>query len=148
MNVEELAAALTADHALCREPECEMEGPHCMCMTDWPCEYAEASRVLLEQEATITQLRSTVQTQAVTLRAERATIDRLTAEAEHLGERLAEADHMAKLMYLQSERWHEMAEDLHEELAEWHYDGCLQTPDCNCHTLLEARWTELVEGNQ
>ena len=86
----------------------------------------------------------------------RATIDRLTAEAAHLGERLAEADHMAKLMYLQSERWHEMAETLHEELIEWHNEDCpcwsdgsdARAADCVCHALIEARWTELVEGNQ
>ena len=119
--------------------------------------------------ATITELRADVHNleavvaderansvRLVELRNEdRATIDRLTAEAAHLGERLAEADHMAKLMFLQSERWHEMAEDLHEELIEWHYDECpregydsaVAPGECDCHTIIEKLWTELVEGS-
>ncbi len=48
----------------------------------------------------------------------------------------------------------EMAEDLWEELQEWHSENCGQASDgtpngspCVCHNLLAARWDELTHSD-
>lgn len=60
---------------------------------------------------------------------------------------------LARLNYLEQQRWQEMAEDLWEELQEWHAENCGQaddgTPDgrpCACHNLLAAKWDELTHA--
>lgn len=59
----------------------------------------------------------------------------------------------SQVIYLEQQRWQEMAEDLWEELQEWHAENCGQaddgTPDgrpCACHNLLAAKWDELTHA--
>jgi hypothetical protein len=60
---------------------------------------------------------------------------------------LLEAErHAGQLMFLEQQRWQEMAEDLWEELQEWHYDECetQRQPGCICHRILATKWDELT----
>ncbi len=59
----------------------------------------------------------------------------------------------SQVIYLEQQRWQEMAEDLWEELQEWHAENCGQasdgTPDgspCSCHRILAAKWDELTHA--
>jgi hypothetical protein len=66
---------------------------------------------------------------------------------------LLEAErHAGQLMFLEQQRWQEMAEDLWEELQEWHHEdgrlvraGC-RGGNCNCHRILAAKWDELTHA--
>ena len=51
----------------------------------------------------------------------------------------------AQTIYLEQQRWQEMAELLWEELREWHYDECptQREPGCICHRILAAKWDEI-----
>lgn len=64
----------------------------------------------------------------------------------------SDEDHRdAHLMYLEQQRWQGMAEDLWEELQEWHAPDCptelYGRDECACHRLLAARWDELTHAD-
>ena len=87
-------------------------------------------------------------------------VDRLTTERDHaLGDSIyfvreaATEKHAAQLMYLEQQRWQELAEDLWEELQEWHDEGCMsrwvttaKLGDCTCHRILAAKWDEITNA--
>lgn len=66
------------------------------------------------------------------------------------------------MIHLEQQWWQEMAEDLWEELQEWHdpkcptqpmspmpfrADGTLDTdPQCTCHRILAAKWDEITHA--
>ncbi len=60
---------------------------------------------------------------------------------------------LGQLAHKQAERWQEMAEDLWEELQEWHAENCGQADDgtpigapCTCHRILAAKWDEITNA--
>lgn len=59
-----------------------------------------------------------------------------------------------QVIYLEQQRWQEMAEDLWEELQEWHAENCGQADDgtpigapCTCHRILAAKWDEITHAD-
>lgn len=61
---------------------------------------------------------------------------------------------LGQLAHQQAERWQGMAEDLWEELQEWHTENCGQadhgTPigaPCTCHGILAAKWDEITHAD-
>lgn len=61
---------------------------------------------------------------------------------------------LGQLAHKQAERWQEMAEDLWEELQEWHAENCGQADDgtfmglpCACHRILAAKWDEITSAD-
>lgn len=68
----------------------------------------------------------------------------------------------SQVIYLEQQRWQEMAEDLWEELQEWHAEGCPTQPmaplrfradgtvdpttECTCHRILATRWDEITHA--
>jgi hypothetical protein len=58
---------------------------------------------------------------------------------------------VARLIYDELQRWEEMAEDLWEELQEWHHDDCpaVTLPvECDCHYLLAVKWDLLTHATE
>lgn len=77
------------------------------------------------------------------------------AAAEKDLEDLRLASHLTnQVLYLEQQRWQEMAEDLWEELQEWHAENCGQADDgtpigapCTCHRILAAKWDEITHAD-
>lgn len=65
------------------------------------------------------------------------------------------AVNLGRMVKEQSDRWQEMAEDLWEELQEWHQVDCpcwsdkndTIKPSCICHRILEAKWNECTNAS-
>ena len=81
-------------------------------------------------------------------------LDTIRKRLDDLEAAQTDAFHVAQLVYLEQQRWQEMAEDLWEELQEWHSENCGQASDgtpngspCACHNLLAARWDELTHSD-
>lgn len=73
----------------------------------------------------------------------------------HLANERDEHRNVGQVMFERQQRWQEMAEELWEELSEWHADTCphhtayaLKEPgECTCHRILAAKWNDLLEGD-
>lgn len=73
-------------------------------------------------------------------------IDRLRTTVE----RLEQERKIGRLVHQQAERWQEMAEDLWEELQEWHDQADCPTFDggdyCTCHRILADAWDQITHA--
>lgn len=77
---------------------------------------------------------------------------------ESLRDHLQMQTQFAALEHEAQQRWQGMAEDLWEELQEWHHEDnrmirtsrCPRTvgADCTCHRILAAKWDELTHADE
>ena len=69
-------------------------------------------------------------------------------------ERMNIAVNLGRLVKVQADEWQEMAEDLWEELQEWHGPHCPRQSDgggaplrdCVCHRILAAKWDQIANA--
>lgn len=78
--------------------------------------------------------------------------DNALNEARDAQEQSDRWEHLARVINKQAEAWQGMAEDLWEELQEWHTQKCAKYgmgivgAECVCHRILAAKWDELAGG--
>lgn len=122
---------------------------------DLECNVLEYTEYAREQDRVLARLRTmfgvapNTDTEEVFLTVERYDAHNLRT-IDSLRDHLQMQTRLAQLNYLEQQRWQEMAEDLWEELQEWHAPRCpaidLDAGACTCHRILAAKWDELTHA--
>lgn len=75
---------------------------------------------------------------------------RMVDKIDTLQESVVQERHLGQLMFFAQQRWQSMAEDLWEELQEWHDEIDCPTFNgdgaCTCHRILAEHWAQLTNA--